>query len=195
MYNSLKSILVISIMLITACKNQKDNTGDTDNFLIEYPVVKTVDTVDNYFGTLVKDPYRWLENENDPEVAQWVSAQNAVTFAYLQNIPYRNQIKNRLTELNNYPKMTNPYRVGRYYFYAKNTGLQNQYVTFFKEGINGEEKIFLDPNALSADGTVSASVAGFSHDKKYAAISISNAGSDWNEMYVRELATNKELTD
>lgn len=195
MHISLKPVFIASLIFFSACKNQKNEAATTNSVSIEYPAVKTVDTVDNYFGTLVKDPYRWLENENDTAVAQWVSAQNAVTFGYLENIPYRNQIKNRLTELNNYPKMTTPYRVGKYYFFGKNTGLQNQYVTYFKEGMEGEEKIFLDLNTLSTDGTVSASIAGFSNDKKYATISISKAGSDWNDMYIRELATNKELSD
>lgn len=182
------------IICIVGCKSEKENDV-TGPGVVRYPETKMVDTTDNYFGTLVKDPYRWLEDESDTAVRSWINAQNNVTFDYLSHIPYRNMVKERLTELNDYPKMSAPYRSGKYYFYDKNDGLQNQSVIYYRNGMQGEEKIFLDPNSLSKDGTVTAFIAGFSTDRKYAVISQSAAGSDWNTMYVRDLETNTQLED
>ena len=122
---------------------------------LDYPETKTVDTVDVYFGTQVADPYRWLEDDNSEETAEWVKQQNAVTNSYLESIPFRGKLKEQLTALSNYEKMGTPWKEeGKYYFY-KNDGLQNQSVLFECDSLGGEAKVLLDPNKLSDDGTVS----------------------------------------
>jgi len=160
-----------------------------------YPVTKKVAQVDDYFGTKVADPYRWLEDDNAEEVKQWVQAQNAVTFGYLDTIPFRPKIKARLTEIFNYPRYSSPFRAGERYFFYKNDGLQNQSVCYIQKGLDGAPEVFFDPNALSPDGTVRVGVIGPSTDDKYLAISRGEAGSDWSEIRVMEIATKQELPD
>ena len=162
---------------------------------ITYPVTKKVDQVDDYFGVKVADPYRWLEDDNSEETKAWVETQNAVTFAYLDKIPFRDGLKKRLTEIFNYPRYSSPTRAGEYYFFSKNDGLQNQSVTYIQKGLDGQPEVFLDPNLLSADGTVRAGIIGFSNDKKYVSITRGEAGSDWTEIRVMEAATKTELPD
>lgn len=162
---------------------------------LTYPVTEKVDAVDNYFGTRVGDPYRWLENDKDEKVKQWVEAQNKVTFDYLSKIPFREKIRQRVTEIYNYPRYSAPFRAGEYYFFYKNDGLQNQSVIYIQKGLDGEPKVFLDPNTLSPDGTTRASLTGFSNDDRYAAYSRSEGGSDWQEIHVLEVETGKELED
>lgn len=161
----------------------------------DYPVTARVDQVDDYFGTPVADPYRWLEDDNSDETAEWVKAQNAVTFGYLEQIPFRQQLKDRLTKIWDYPKVTAPYKKGGRYYYSKNDGLQNQYVVYRKEALDGEEQLVLDPNTFSEDGTVA--LTGFypSDDGKYIGYGISRGGSDWNEFYVMDAATLELLPD
>src|SRR6185437_14335215 len=125
--------------------------SSSDNPKITYPESKKVDQVDDYFGTKVADPYRWLEDENSPETKGWVAAENAVTFAYLDKIPYREKLKARLMELFNYPRVSAPFRRGDTYFFTKNDGLQNQSVYYIQKGVNGKPEEFLDPNKFSAD--------------------------------------------
>lgn len=160
-----------------------------------YPETKKDYTTDNYFGTSIADPYRWLENDTSTETKSWVDEENKITQNYLEQIPYREDIKNRLTEIWNYPKESAPFKVGEYYFFTKNDGLQNQSVWFIKKGLEGKEKLFLDPNKLSADGTASVSLLGFSHNKKYIAYSIAQSGSDWSNIYVMEVASKTKLAD
>jgi len=162
---------------------------------IAYPETRKVGQVDDYFGTKVADPYRWLEDDKSPETAAWVEAQNAVTFDYLKKIPFRDAIKKRLTDIFNYPRYSSPFRVGAYYLFSKNDGLQNQSVIYIQKGLEGAPEVLIDPNALSPDGTIRIGLVGFSGDKKYAAISRGEAGSDWSEIRVLELATKKELPD
>ena len=164
---------------------------------VTYVQTAMFDSSSNYFGTEVKDPYRWLEAEanEDSMVRQWVTGQNNVTFDYLEQIPYREQLKQRLTELVNYPKMGVPYRSGKFYFYTKHDGVQNQSVTYYRDGLEGEEKVFIDPNKLSETGTVVQNFGGFSNDRKYLAITESGAGSDWNIIYVKDVAKNEILKD
>jgi prolyl oligopeptidase len=162
---------------------------------INYPETLKTDTVDVYFGTEVADPYRWLEDDNSAETAAWVTAQNEVTDAYLAKIPYRDQIRERLTALWNYPRYGVPFKKGGYYFFFKNDGIQNQSVLYIQDSLKGEARVFLDPNKLSADGTTSLGTYSVSKDGKYFAYAISKAGSDWNEIYVMETATGKQLTD
>ncbi|WP_231425497.1 prolyl oligopeptidase family protein [Pedobacter sp. Leaf250] len=163
--------------------------------LMKYPQTKKDSTTDNYFGTTIADPYRWLENDTSAETAAWVNAENKVTQNYLSQIPYRDDIKRRLTEIWNYPKEGAPFKVGEYYFFTKNDGLQNQSIWFVKKGLNGKEEVFLDPNKLTADGTAAVSLIGFSHNKKYVAYSVAQAGSDWSNIYVMEIATKAKLPD
>jgi len=186
------------IALLASCEQSTEinNTKEsTEKMAVIYPETRMVDTVDIYFGTKVADPYRWLEDDNSEETGAWVKAQNKVTFDYLNQIPGRDTIVKRLTGLYNYPRVSAPYKVGEYFFFSKNDGLQNQSVTFFKKGVDGEEIEFLNSNTMSEDGTVTAQMAGASNDDKYMAVSINRAGSDWSEIKVKEIATNKYLSD
>ena len=161
---------------------------------LSYPEAIKDNTVDTYFGTEVADPYRWLENDTSQATSAWVKAENDITNAYLARIPFRNKLKERLTQLTNYEKIGTPFKKnGKYYFY-KNDGLQNQNVLYVKEILDGEAKVLLDPNKLSDDGTVALNGISFSKDGKYMAYAISRSGSDWIEIYVIDLATS-ELTD
>ena len=162
---------------------------------LTYPVTKKVDQVDDYFGTKVADPYRWLEDDNAEDVKAWVQAENAVTFGYLDKIPFRPKIKARLNEIYNYPRYSSPFRAGENYFFYKNDGLQNQSVCYVQKGLDGTPEVFFDPNALSPDGTIRIGVIGQSTDDKYLAISRGEAGSDWSEIRVMEIATKTELPD
>ncbi len=161
----------------------------------QYPKTKKVDHVDTYHGTTVPDPYRWLEDDNSAETAQWVEEQNKVTFAYLDKIPYRAKIKERLEQLYNYPKISAPFRKGELYFFSKNDGLQNQSVLYVQKGFNGTPEVLIDPNKWSADGTVRLGTFSLSKDAKYAVVGTSRSGSDWQEYGVMEIATKKMLAD
>ena len=166
-----------------------------NNPKLTYPESKKVDQVDDYFGTKVADPYRWLEDENSAETKAWVTAQNIVTFRYLDKIPYREKLKARLTELSNYPRVSAPFRRGDTYFFTKNDGLQNQSVYYIQKGVNGKPQLFLDPNKFSADGTSVLRGFSLSKDSKYVAYGISQGGADWIVMQVMEVATRKLLED
>jgi prolyl oligopeptidase len=178
---------VVSILMISGCQSRPAG--------LTYPVTDKVDVVDDYYGTKVPDPYRWLEDTKAENVRQWVDAQNKVTFDYLARIPYRDRTRARLTEIYNYPRYSEPSRVGEYYIFSKNDGLQNQSVYYIQKGLEAEPRVFLDPNTLSPDGTTRARLAGFSNDDRYAAYSRSEGGSDWTEIRVIEIATGKELED
>ncbi|HXZ28460.1 MAG TPA: S9 family peptidase, partial [Terriglobales bacterium] len=162
---------------------------------ITYPQTKTGDTVDDYFGTKVTDPYRWLEDENSPETKAWVEAENKVTFAYLDTIPERAAIKARLTELWNYERFGNPRKEGSHYFFARNSGLQNQSVWYQVDSLAGEPRMLLDPNTLSADGTVAVGGLAFTDDGSLLAYSVQDAGSDWQEWHVMNTQTGAKLPD
>jgi prolyl oligopeptidase len=162
---------------------------------LHYPVTKKVDHVDAYFGVQVADPYRWLEDDNSAETAEWVKEENKVTFGYLEKIPFRLKVKERLEKLYNYPKYTAPSRRGEYFFFSKNDGLQNQSVLYIQKGLDGKPEVFLDPNKFSEDGTARLGAFRVSKDAQYAAYGVSRAGSDWQEYYVMEVATKKLLSD
>jgi len=184
--------LILSLGLIfLACQKE----ASFPPIEVQYPVTKKVDVVDDYFGVKVADPYRWLEDINSVEVKKWVEEQNKVTFSYLEQIPFREKIKQRLMELYDYPKYSSPFRAGKYYFFYKNEGLQNQSVLYIQEGLEGEPEVFIDPNKLSPDGTVRISLIGFSQDHRYVAYSRSEAGSDWREIHVMEIESRRELPD
>ena len=162
---------------------------------INYPKAKKVDVVDDYFGTKVADPYRWLEDDNSVETKQWVDAENKITRDYLDKIPFRKDLKKRLTELANYQKMGTPFYVKDKIYYFYNDGLQNQSVLYVKDKIDGEGRMVFDPNTLSADGTVALQSLNFSKDGRYAAYTITRNGSDWNEILVHDLVADKMLDD
>ena len=189
-----KLILLIPIVALLAACNTK-SLAPNKQFAVTYPETRKDSTVDDYFGTKVSDPYRWLENDTSAETHQWVLAQNKVTYNYLDSIPYRNKLKERLTELSNYPRQTAPGHVGEYYFYNSNDGLQNQSVLMYKKGMEGTPTVFIDPNALSANGTANVALLGASNDKQYMAYSIAHAGSDWQDIFVRKLDGNVLMND
>src|SRR5215470_14679540 len=162
---------------------------------IVYPESKKIEQVDNYFGTMVADPYRWLEDENSADTKAWVEAQNRVTFAYLEKISYRDKLKARLTQLSNYPRVSAPFRRGDTYFFSKNDGLQNQSVYYIQKGLNGTPEVFLDPNKFSTDGTSTLSAFSLSKDGKYLAYGKSQGGSDWVTLKVMDVASRKDLSD
>jgi prolyl oligopeptidase len=160
-----------------------------------YPVAHTVPQVDDYFGTKVADPYRWMESVDSPEVKQWVDAENTLTHSYLDKIPGREAIKSRLMTLTNYERYTAPSREGNRYFYSHNTGLQNQAVLFWQEGLTGEPHVLIDPNTLSADGTVALNGLSITDDGTLMAYAIADAGSDWVKWHVRDITAGKDLPD
>jgi len=162
---------------------------------ITYPHTKRVDQVDDYHGQSVADPYRWLEDDLAPEVEEWVTSQNQVTQAYLDQIQYRRKIGDRLSELMNYARYSSPYRAGDYYFFYKNDGLQNQPVIYYQKGLHGEAEVFIDPNKVSTEGTTAITLLSFSADNKYVAFSQAEAGLDWQEIHVMEIATKRKLPD
>ena len=161
----------------------------------DYPETRKVDVTDNYHGTVVRDEYRWLEDDNSEETASWITAQNEMTFGYLDQIPFRNRIKDRLTELWDYPKYGTPFKEGGKYYFFKNEGLQNQSVLYVQDELDSEARLVIDPNSFSEDGTIALSGLSFSHDGRYIAYGKSSSGSDWRQFFVRDLETREDLSD
>lgn len=176
---------LLTLSLIMSCSEKP----------IKYPPTKKGDIKDTYFGTVVEDPYRWLEDDNSPETAEWVKSQNKLTFDYLAKLPNRDQIKTRLTELSDYPKYGTPFKEAGKYFFFKNNGLQNQSVLYTTSDLAAEPKILLDPNTLSADGTIALSGTEISTDGKFLVYMVAKSGSDWNEIFVKNIETGKMLPD
>ena len=162
---------------------------------LQYPVTRTVDHVDTYHVTKVPDPYRWLEDDTSAETAAWVEAQNKVTFAYLEKIPSRAPLLKRLNALYNYAKYSSPSRKGEYYFFSRNSGLQNQSVLYIQQGLTGTPDVLIDPNTWSADGTVRLSTFEPNKNGTLAVYGVSRSGSDWQEYNVLDLTTRKPLAD
>jgi prolyl oligopeptidase len=164
---------------------------------LTYPETKKGDVVDDYHGTRVPDPYRWLEDDvrKSEAVAKWVEAQNEVTFAFLKSIPQRDAIEKRVTELWNYERFSAPFKVGGRYFFTKNDGLQNQNVLYVQDALDGEPRLLLDPNTWSKDGTIALAGLALTDDAKYLAYGKAVAGSDWNTWHVLDVATAKPLAD
>jgi prolyl oligopeptidase len=162
-----------------------------------YPQTKRIDHTDEYHGTVVADPYRWLEDDvrNSADVREWVDAQNKVTFAFLHAIPERKRIQERLTQLWNYARYSAPTKAGGKYFFSKNDGLQNQAVYYMLDNLNAEPKVLLDPNTWSKDGTVALAGVSISDDAKYVAYGVAESGSDWHTWRVLDVATGKPLAD
>ena len=186
-----KIIIMGSMITLFGCSQ---NT--TKLSVKEYPETrKDITVVDEYFGTKVADPYRWLENDTTAETAQWVNAQRAVTEDYLSQIPFRETLKQRMTELVNYERFSLPSKRFNRYIFSKNDGLQNQNVIYIQNSLDEEPSVLLDPNTLSDDGTVALSGTFQSNDGKYLAYSIQRSGSDWVEIYVMDIATRELLPD
>lgn len=178
--------------LLVACDNTNSSTSKQD-IAVKYPETTKKPVVDTYFETKVTDNYRWLEDDRSPETEAWVKAENAVTFDYLKKIPYREQLKERLSALWNYEKVGTPFIEGDYTYYYKNDGLQNQYVIYRKDK-EGKEEVFLDPNGFSKDGTTSLGSVSFTKDGKTVAYSISEGGSDWRKVIIMDAET-KEIKE
>jgi prolyl oligopeptidase len=162
---------------------------------IKYPETKKVNQVDDYFGTKVADPYRWLEDDNSAETKEWVEAENKITHQYLSSIPFHDKVKKRLEEMWNYAKYSSPFKEGDYYYFYKNDGLQNQSVLYRQKGLTGTPEIFIDPNTMSKDGTAAIGTPAFSKNKKYAVYLEAQAGSDWQQAHVMNVSDKKLLND
>ncbi|MCD4795185.1 MAG: prolyl oligopeptidase family serine peptidase [Bacteroidales bacterium] len=184
--------LLIPLLFIFLFSCNQEEVKEND---FNYPETAKDSTVDDYFGTNVEDPYRWLEDDNSDETKAWVTAQNEVTFGYLHKIPFRQKIIDRLTEIYNYERFSTPFKEAGKYFFYKNDGLQNQSVLYIQDDLNSEPKVLLDPNKLSEDGTVALSGIEISKDGKHLVYSISRGGSDWNEIYVKDIETSEILED
>jgi prolyl oligopeptidase len=186
--SKLKSIppaLILAILIASCATTPK----------MQYPVARQTDQVDNYHGTKIADPYRWLEDDNSAETKAWVEAENKVTFAYLEKIPQRAAIKSRLTQLWNYERYGTPFKQGGRYFYSKNNGLQNQSVLYTLTALSQSPALLLDPNKLSTDGTVALKGYDITDDGNLLAYSLSAAGSDWEEIHVRDVQSTQDRTD
>ena len=185
--------ILLAVLTLTFSCQQNKKTPET---AVNYPETKQVDTVDTYFGVDVKDPYRWLEDDRSTETETWVKSQNEVTFGYLEQIPFRNKLKERLTSIWNYERIGAPFIEGDYTYFYKNDGLQNQSVIYrFKTGEPKETaEVFLDPNTFKEDGTISLGGLSFSKNGKLLAYSISEGGSDWRKIIVMDAET-KQITE
>ncbi len=188
----LTRIAVLALVGLAVCMVRA-----ADNSKLTYPKTTTVDHFDDYHGTRVADPYIWLEQDvrKSKEVADWVAAENKVTFGYLESIPERASIKRRLTELWNYERYSAPHKVAGRYFYSKNDGLQNQSVLYVQESLHGEPRVLLDPNTWSRDGTVALAGLSISDDARHAAFAVAEAGSDWTTWRVLSVDSGKRLDD
>ena len=189
-------------LLITfyACNSgsQKLNTQNMNfkQIPVTYPLsFKDTAVMDDYFGEKIRDPYRWLEDDQSEETKEWVTRQNIVTNGYLSQIPFRESIKKRLEEIYDYEKFGTPFKEGGKYYYFKNDGLQNQSVLYVQENLNSQSQVVLDPNKFSEDGTTSLGELAFSKDGRYLAYSTSVGGSDWRSIVVKDLQSGNMLED
>jgi len=184
--------LAVGIFACTACRTNREKPTVKP---LEYPFTRTVEHFDDYNGVKVADPYRWLEDDNSPETKAWVERENKVTFGYLETIPERSKIKERLTKLWNYERYGVPFKEGRRYFFTKNDGLQNQAVLYTMRSLDEPPRVLLDPNKLSADGTIALSGYTITDDGQLMAYGLSSAGSDWQEWKVRDIESGRDLPD
>ncbi len=178
----MKTLIFIPLagILLLAC----ETTQKKDPLILNYPNTKKVDSVDTYFGIKIQDPFRWLEDDRSPETENWVKQQNETTFNYLDQIPYRKELKKRMEQLWDFEKLGSPFKEGEYTYFFKNDGLQNQNVLYRKKGDETQAEVFLDPNSFSEDATTSLAGIHFSRDGSIAAYAISEGGSDWRKVIV-----------
>jgi prolyl oligopeptidase len=162
---------------------------------MKYPKTKKVDQIDDYFGYKVEDPYRWMENEESEDLKKWIEEQNNLTFGYLEKIPFRNKIKDRLKELNAATIYGDSFLAGDYLFFYKNESGENQPKIYYQKGLKGDEELFFDTNELSDDGTVSVTISSFSKNNKYITLNISESGSDWQKIKIMDIENKKMLDD
>ena len=201
LFKTLPKFLIIFLTAVLICtflyyvKEPISQQNMSTQAKLNYPATRKSEQVDNYHGVEVADPYRWLENPDSEETIAWVKAQNEITFNYLNQIPVRDDIKERLTKLWDYEKYGIPFREGNRYFYFKNNGLQNQSVLYTLKNLDDKPEVLLDPNQLSEDGTVALSGTSISDNGEYLAYGISIAGSDWQEWKVRNIETGEDLSD
>ncbi len=187
----MKKCLIIAIAIgMFACQT----TTKKDPIIVNYPVTVKADSTDTYFDVEIKDPYRWLEDDRSPETEAWVKTQNKTTFGYLDSIPFREDLRNRLEKLWNYEKLGSPFKEGKYTYFYKNDGLQNQYVVYRSQE-NGEKEVFLDPNKFSEDGTTSLAGLSFTKDGSLATYMISEGGSDWRKALIINTETLEQVED
>jgi prolyl oligopeptidase len=187
------ALLAVAVLLVACASNMKSRSPASAK--LSYPITRKVELVENLHGAAVPDPYRWLEDDNSAETKAWVEEQNKVTFAYFEQIPARTKLKERLTKLWNYERYGTPSKEGGRYIFSKNDGLQNQSVLYTMRSLDETPRVLLDPNKLSADGTVALASLSLSEDGRLMAYGTSTAGSDWNEIKVREVDSGDELTD
>ena len=203
------SLVSLSVLLAAACSKAPEDEANTEaqaqaeatqlqvpaqDSAMDYPVTRKGEVVDNYFDQQVADPYRWLEDDMSEETAEWVKTQNVTTFDYLEQIPYREDLKKRLAEMWNYERISAPFIRGDYTYFYRNDGLQNQSVVYRQKG-DEEPEVFLDPNTFSEDGTTSLAGLSFSKNGKLAAYSISEGGSDWRKIIVIDAMTKEQIED
>ena len=188
-------MLLILIFAVSLIAGLALIVSASDQPKLTYPVAKKTDQLDNYHGTIVADPYRWLENPDSPDSRAWIESENKVTFDYLEKIPERPAIHERLKQLWNYERFTAPGKQGGRYFFSGNSGLQNQNVVYWLDRLDGQPKLLIDPNTLSSDGTVALSSSAVSNNGKLLAYSTSASGSDWQEFHVRDVDSGKDLPD
>ncbi len=189
-----KVILASGVALLAACAQPSNKENDAEKQTMTYPDTRKGEVVDNYFGTDVPDPYRWLEDDLSEETGNWVASQNKVTDAYLEQIPYREALRARLEKLWNYEKVSAPFNRGQHTYFYKNDGLQNQSVLYRQKG-EGEPEVFLDPNRFSADGTTSLAGVSFTKDGSMVAYQISEGGSDWRKVIILNTETMERVED
>jgi len=181
--------ITIALLVLASCKPTPEPS-------MTYPETrKDASVIDDYFGTKVADPYRWLEDDNSEETKDWVKRQNTVTFAYLETLPNRAKIRSRLEKLYDYERYGTPFKRGGKFFFHKNDGMQNQSVLYVQDSLRGEASVLIDPNTLSVDGTVALGATSVSKDGKFMAYQLSAAGSDWNEIHIKDLATGNNLEE
>jgi prolyl oligopeptidase len=187
----LHSLIALAAVFMTSCTDNRPQ-----DITLNYPDTrKDTTVVDNYFGTAIPDPYRWLEDDNSTETKAWVDAQNAVTFGYLHALPGRDSIHARLSELFDHERYSTPFQKAGRYFYFRNDGMQDQSVLYVQDGPDAEPRVLIDPNTLSKDGTVALGTISVSNDGKHIAYQVAASGSDWNDIRIMDIATGQHLEE
>ncbi len=188
-------VSLIACLLVQSCQEADPTMTKFDPIAVSYPVTSKDSVVDDYHGTVVEDPFRWLEDDNSDETIDWVDRQNEVTFDYIDKIPFRDALRDRLEHIWNYEKYGVPFKQNDRYYFFKNDGLQNQSVMYVQDNLESDPQVFLDPNKFSDDGTASLGTISFSEDGRYFAYTVSEGGSDWRTAFVKDLETGELLSD